>query len=222
MVHNNTLVSVPLLRIIVHCAFVSHYIPNVVDVQSDRNSFLIETSGPLDLVRNCFEDNVVHVAPVAIYGTRLLASSNYGLNSTGDLCPLAAAFSTSSSFESFTPNCTDFDASECMISDPNATTVRPSASPTVPPSGAPIRSHPSVPSGPAAPQPTVTLTATTAPSTGEPASVLPGSTSNKPNASPVKPQSVNQITGINRSGSPERYSMPLAISVTACLCFFVL
>lgn len=86
------------------------------------------------MVRNCFSDNVIGVAPVAIQGgaaSEFIVNSNFNSNSAGGRCNLAAKFVTGSSYENFTPTCTDFDASECQIVDTEA----PSTTPSLPPTG---------------------------------------------------------------------------------------
>jgi hypothetical protein len=95
--------------------------------QADRNSFLVETTGPLDLVRNCFTDNVIGVAPVAVYGAELIVNSNYQSNSAGKRCAFAAKFTTGSFYDNFSPLCTVFDANECQ----SASTETPSVSPSL-------------------------------------------------------------------------------------------
>jgi len=83
------------------------------------------------MVRNCFTDNVVSVAPVSIQGSStLVVNSNYHSNSAGGRCDLAAKFVTGSAFENFTPECTSFDATECQIFDTEAPSVTPTTSPS--------------------------------------------------------------------------------------------
>ena len=98
-------------------------------MQADRNSFLVETTGPLDLVRNCFTDNMLGVASVATYDMELIASSNYQSNSTGQFCDFAAKFTTGMFYDSFSPICTNFDVTECQSNFSDAPSMSPSSSP---------------------------------------------------------------------------------------------
>lgn len=86
----------------------------------------METTGPLVLIRNCFTDNIIGVAPAAVYGAELIVNSNYPSNSAGKRCALAAKFTTGSFYDNFSPLCTVFDANECQ----SALTEAPSKSPS--------------------------------------------------------------------------------------------
>lgn len=118
----------------------------------ERASFLIESSGPVELMRNCFQHNSLGVAPVGVYGSTIVATDNFQYNSTGGVCQMSAYF-TASSYASFTPICASFDSPNCKAivgsnvptSPPvvstlsptttapvNSTTFAPSAAPTVP------------------------------------------------------------------------------------------
>jgi len=106
-------------------------------LQADRDSFLVETTGPLELIRNCFRDNVVGVSPVGVYGAELIANSNYLSNSAGQRCDLAAKFTAGMSFDSSTPLCTSFDVTECAIDFSEASSGVPASSPAEVPSLSP-------------------------------------------------------------------------------------
>lgn len=110
----------------------------------DRSSFLVETSGPLSLSRNCFYNNVVGVSPVASYGLELQTSDNFGTNSQGRTCQFLSSFETSAQFVSFSPRCINFESvSECTasytVSPTSAPSNVPSVSPSVVASNAPSR-----------------------------------------------------------------------------------
>jgi hypothetical protein len=89
------------------------------------------------MVNNCFDSNLVGVAPAAVYTEQFLAAGNYGNGTVGSLCPFGAKYNDPQRFELNAPLCTNYDVSECGISS----TYSPIASPTV----APTTSSPTFP-----------------------------------------------------------------------------
>lgn len=99
-----------------------------------QESFLIETSGPLELNRSCFYHNSIGVAPVVVYSSSLVANDNFQYNSTGGVCQFSAQF-TASSYIAFTPVCASFDSPQCQARTGTFNTTPPVATPapTMPP-----------------------------------------------------------------------------------------
>jgi hypothetical protein len=120
---------------------------------SETQSALIESSGPLRIVRNCFSFNQMGVSPVVLYNGDFQFLNNFDELSRGIKCPLTSRFESAAQFEAFAPICEDFDAATCLLSEtgaatpaPNVTTVPTPAvggAPTVSPAGA----VPSTPTG---------------------------------------------------------------------------
>jgi hypothetical protein len=119
----------------------------IAHTQLAEESFLIETSGPLEVNRSCFYHNALGVAPVVVYGASLVANDNFQYNSTGGICQFSALF-TASSYVSFTPVCASFDSPQCQartgtynstppVATPAPATLPPVAS-TLSPMGAPV------------------------------------------------------------------------------------
>jgi len=91
-------------------------------------SFLVESSGPLSMMLNCFSNNLVGVSPVASYGGDIESTDNYGTSSNGTVCQFISSFESSSQFDSFTPTCTTFESmTDCLA----YSTAVPSASPSM-------------------------------------------------------------------------------------------
>lgn len=143
----------------------------------ERASFLIETGGPLNMTRSCFQHNRIGVSPVVVYSSSLSTSDNFQYNSTGAVCQLSAFF-TASSYEAFTPICASFDAASCMalVGDVNTTTPPPIATPA-PTTDAPIM----------APISTPNTTATNSPSAS------PNVTETQPTVTPSVPTDASPI-----------------------------
>ena len=180
------------------------------------DSALIESTGPLELVRTCFVDNLVTTSPAITYQSSFHATGNFQQQSEGTICPLAVSFVPShSSSESPDPTCKSFDASTCMSLDPHhptqpptqypttRPTLRPSGSPTRVPTGGPTSIHSSEPS----PSPTVS------PSTSPTA--IPSSS---PSTFPSDLPSVT-ITSAEEF-SVESVSKPIAVAGSLFLCLF--
>jgi len=142
------------------------------------------------MTANCFQNNKVGVSPVAVYGldNSPLLARNYNdpspQNSTGIVnqkCPFVSRFATGTAYQSNSPDCTGFDASQCFAhllgmptgSPTPAPTRTPSSSPSSTPSHFPS-SSPSVSFSPTiSPQPTTFTDPPTPAPTVESSSALP-------------------------------------------------
>jgi hypothetical protein len=114
-------------------------------LQFETHSFLVETSGPLIMVRNCFSFNEVGVANVATYGAGSLYYDNYQQMSAGLKCPFVSRYMTATQVAENTPFCLDFDAVVCGAGATSAPTSQsPTTAPTslFQPSAAPMSSFP--------------------------------------------------------------------------------
>lgn len=79
-------------------------------------STLVEASGPLTMTDNCFDNNVVGVAPVTAYDIASLFANNFQTNSNGPVCAFAQKYDTYTQFENGSPTCLSFDATVCQAS----------------------------------------------------------------------------------------------------------
>ena len=133
-------------------------------MQSNKNSFLIDASGPLGLLHNCFSYNAVGVSPAVSYhaaNNAVVVTNNFAEVSRGGVCPFVSHFLTSWQYETDSPYCHDFDVTSCAAdsipaywtSTPTGTpsqlakTTSPSKMPTnvlhtISPSGQPITTRP--------------------------------------------------------------------------------
>lgn len=112
--------------------------------QASRNSFLIETTGPLTVVGSCFENNQVGVAPIVTYGQQSFLVDNYNDNSNGGLCALASHYDTATNYDNNSPRCASFDAVRCLARGTAMPTSAPTSQPTAPtnfPTFSPTISH---------------------------------------------------------------------------------
>lgn len=134
---------------------------------------LIESAGPLTVLRTCFVQNNIALAPIALYSSILQAKDNFQQLSRGGTCPLAASYSPGRSSSSMVPTCSFFDSSVCLSVDPYSPTAPPTMAPT---SSAPTNSPSSTPTANPTIAPTThpTISPTQPPSTKEP-TVLPSS-----------------------------------------------
>eukprot|EP00546_Thalassionema_frauenfeldii_P003452 CAMPEP_0178938314 /NCGR_PEP_ID=MMETSP0786-20121207/26261_1 /TAXON_ID=186022 /ORGANISM="Thalassionema frauenfeldii, Strain CCMP 1798" /LENGTH=402 /DNA_ID=CAMNT_0020617017 /DNA_START=160 /DNA_END=1365 /DNA_ORIENTATION=+ len=108
------------------------------NTQFQSNSFLIETSGLLNMELNCFSENKIGVAPVASYGTQILSERNFGTQSNGRKCKYIARFDTQVQFDSFAPGCSNYETVEfCERFLTNSPSSSPSNYPTDIPTGNP-------------------------------------------------------------------------------------
>lgn len=76
----------------------------------------MEASGPLTMTDNCFDSNVVGVAPVTAYDTASLFANNFQTNSNGPICAFAQKYDSYTQFENGSPTCLSFDATVCQAS----------------------------------------------------------------------------------------------------------
>lgn len=118
----------------------------------------METSGPITVLRSCFENNKVGVSPIVVYGTEYLFAENYQEFSAGNVCIMSSHFETTEQYELFQPRCERFDirgfGAVCPLDGSSAPTKAPA--PTSSPTLAPT---------PMTPPPSQSPSTTTAPST---------------------------------------------------------
>lgn len=121
----------------------------------DRHSFLIDASGPLELVQNCFSWNSVGVSPAVSYHSEesLVLSDNFAEVSRGSMCPFVGHFRTAWQYTTDSPFCYDFDVTSCQADLTVAPTLAPTQTPTTEPTAVPTN-------GPAATSFPTTLTPT--------------------------------------------------------------
>jgi hypothetical protein len=181
-----------------------------------RNSYLVETSGPLTLSLSCFTNNSVGVSPVATYGSSMVVSdNNYGLAEATQKCRYLSKFSTQAQFDLFTPTCLDFESTTQCLSD---TTAMPSASPTgFPSTGTPTLLGSQMPTGtptakPSA-QPTISPPPTASP---QPSDLVPSA---PPSQSPTDMPSAKLTTEMegNNSGAGTSGSRLLVVGFAGIL-----
>jgi hypothetical protein len=115
--------------------------------QSNHHSSLIDTGGPLTVVRSCFLWNAVGVSPVVSYhADSITATDNYAEVSRGGRCPLMSHFQTLEQYETDSPFCYDMDETTCLADVTLAPVIAPTLAPTVLPTSvptvAPSTSHP--------------------------------------------------------------------------------
>lgn len=101
------------------------------------NSYLIESSGPLTMNENCFENNQVGVSPVVVYTPESLLSDNYGNESDGGTCHFASRYETSAKYEARAPSCTSYDANTCTARETSTPSLTPTAKSTPKPTKKP-------------------------------------------------------------------------------------
>lgn len=209
----------------------SHFV--VVPPQNATNSFLIESSGPLNLERNCFLDNALGVSVAVVYGASLEATNNYGFNSSGGACQFAAIFNTEEQLQNFTPQCLSFDATSCQAG------VLATAAPAYPsdtPSMSPSRIPSAVPSSGPSVAPILGASSQPITSTGVP-SVSPSIASQMPSFAPSaaptrKPRSKPNKHHRTRFPTPapsnftsasfERQKTDIRVLISAISCFILI
>ena len=118
----------------------------------------METSGPITVLRSCFENNKVGVSPIAVYGTEYLFAQNFQEFSAGNVCIMSSHFETAEQYELFQPRCERFDirglGAVCPLDGSSSPTKAPA--PTSSPTMAPT---------PVTPAPSQAPSTTMAPST---------------------------------------------------------
>jgi len=164
------------------------------NTRPDTHSFLIESLGPLDVEKTCFQDNAVGASDIVVFGNTFTNDQNFVTNSSGQLCSLSSVFETIQQFDMFTPTCVDASESVCN----RYATSSPTRSPTISPSFGPTRTASANPTASLAPsfppsasptitnQPTITPVPTESPSetpSGRPSGY---GTTKAPSSSPSK------------------------------------
>lgn len=166
------------------------------NTDKDKLSFLIETSGPLELYENCFEDNLVGVANVASwYRESPSTFGNWGGNSNGPKCGYMASYETDTQYRLNTPRCFGFESNKCQAFGTDSPSLSPSAAPTSSPSESPSAS------------PTLTgsmgPTVSSAPSMSPSVSGAPSSSpSDHPSSTPTESPTLSAAPSAAPSSSP--------------------
>jgi len=122
------------------------------------HSFLIESLGPLDVEKTCFQDNVVGASDIVVFGNTFTNELNFVTNSSGQLCSLSSVFETIQQFDMFTPTCVDASESVCNRYATSGPTLSPTISPSSGPTGL-LSASPTTslaPSSPPSASPTIT------------------------------------------------------------------
>jgi hypothetical protein len=105
--------------------------------QWQLNSFLVESSGPLTMVENCFENNKVGVSMVMAYNPELFMAENFGNESNGLTCMFSAHYTSYQEYLAKLPQCVNYDASECRAFGTPEPSMQPSETPSWAPSNVP-------------------------------------------------------------------------------------
>jgi len=149
------------------------------NTESATLSFLIETSGPLELYDNCFENNQVGFSNVVSwYKDTPTTFDNFGDNSMGGSCSYLASYETDQQYKARTPRCLLFDAARCKAFATDSPSSSPSSSPTTTPTASPSDAPSASPSA----APTISMAPSVSPSVSPAPSSSP---SDKPSASPT-------------------------------------
>jgi hypothetical protein len=199
-------------------AYVSHFRPfhslHLLP-QWRENSFLVESSGPLSMIGNCFQNNQIGYAPVSVYNEEYFFVNNYNDRSEGRFCPFASRFETASQFDNSAPLCSSFDADTCATDSTSTPTLAPTSSPT-----APTSSPSSSPSGQPSEAPSDSLGPSVDPSTGptfgptvSPSTVPSGVPSMVPS---FQPSGVLSIAPVMQTLSPATSLREITTSSSTC------
>jgi len=117
------------------------------NTRPDTHSYIIESLGPVNIKKTCFQDNLVGSSDVVVFGNTFQSDLNYVSNSSGTLCPFSSVFETMEQFVSFTPNCIQATSTACDRYVTPSPTTSPSSGPTdssapsFAPTGKPSVSH---------------------------------------------------------------------------------
>lgn len=135
---------------------------NCLFTQSSRSSFLVESNGPLTMVSNCFENNLVGVSPVVVYHPEHIFLQNHESFSAGTTCSFVSTFETPEQFEAYIPRCFPFDLIGSNAVCPLDGTPRPTGTPTSAPTAPTMQpsSRPSHASEPPSMVPSLSLAPT--------------------------------------------------------------
>jgi hypothetical protein len=121
-------------------------VANPLAFQWQLNSFLVESSGPLTMVENCFENNKVGVSMVMAYNPELFMVENFGNESNGLTCTFSAHYTSYQEYLAKMPQCVNYDASECRAFGTPEPSMQPSETPSWAPSFVPSALPSDVPS----------------------------------------------------------------------------
>jgi hypothetical protein len=168
--------------------------------------------------RTCFNNNLIGVSSVAVFGSGFTNIANFEQNSTGSLCEFASVFETLEEYDNFSPVCVDPSASACLA---GGTSI-----PTTVPSNAPTPLAPSVPTSDTLTVPTGSPTNSRAPSISpaptflgqSPAPTVAPSESEPPVAFvfPTAPPE-NGTGGSGSSDMPQALVPSIAMGITGAL-----
>jgi len=107
------------------------------NTRPDTHSYIVESLGPVELLKSCFKDNLVGSSDVAVFGSTLENELNFVSNSSGVLCPFASVFETMDQFASFKPTCMEATSRGCARYPTESPTTSPTSSPTISPKPSP-------------------------------------------------------------------------------------
>lgn len=135
---------------------------------ASSSSSLIDTSGPLTITDSCFTDNLVGVAPIAVYTTTVDTDGNFGMNAGGpdNICNFVANFQNQAQLDFMKPACDNsFEADICKAALTEPPSSSPTEEPSVSPSNMPTKAGSQAPSVVPSSSPTEEPTTTFAPTT---------------------------------------------------------
>jgi len=214
-------------RLIIQNSIFSNNNMVINNTDASIESTLVEASGPLTMTDNCFNNNVVGVAPVTAYDTASLFANNFQTNSNGPICAFAQKYDSYTQFENGSPTCLSFDATVCQAStnynfssasgptySAGSTSGQPAsmpiAMPSVGPSSAPVNFPTMKPSAgqtttsvstPATALPTIHTTQTNI-ATVHPTTIAPSSAASLVSSTSLASKNVNFTSRLSTTATP--------------------
>jgi len=176
------------------------------NTESATLSFLIETSGPLELYDNCFENNLVGFSNVVSWYKETPSTfDNFGDNSRGDSCSYLASYETDQQYKAGTPRCLLFETALCKAFSTDSPSLSPSSSPTASPSASPSDKPSNKPSA----SPTISMVPSASPTVSPaPSSSPSGKPSASPTAYPTKSPAPSEQPSVSPSANPTTTPYP--------------
>jgi len=101
-------------RLVIQSSIFSNNNMVINNTQANIDSTLIEASGPLAMVNNCFLYNQIGVAAVTAYDSEAIFAKNYQASSSGRVCPFAQHYESFIQYENANPKCLQYDSSTCL------------------------------------------------------------------------------------------------------------
>jgi hypothetical protein len=152
------------------------------NTRPDTHSYIVESLGPVELLKTCFKDNLVGSSDVAVFGNTFKSELNFVSNSSGVLCPFSSVFETMDQFELFKPTCIDATSKVCE----RFVTPSPTASPTSSPTASPAPSSTPTVKPTISPRPTVSKIPTRPPTEAPSAKPTNEGATRSPTAAPIE------------------------------------